>query len=462
MKRKITLATMLLIFTGVSFAQYGEITNGDFEDWSTVMIYDYPDQWTSSNNAEWRGVPGVEKSTDASDGTYSVKLNSSTTPGNDTIFGYVYHGSVGSMGPDGGISYTSTFDEITFDYKSSLGMGDSLFIFMIRFSSGSIVDMQVIPAAYGTHTAWTTQSINVSSTAQDELFFGFIMGNPNVEDFVNPGGWALVDNVVLKNGGTAVTDLPDNSFESWSSQSYEGPDDWYTLNDILAGFGSENVNKSTDANTGTYAVELSTILEPNFGDTIPGFLSMGPINMMGGSGSPFLPIAYDAVPALFTGAYKYTPSNGDEGVLYLQFYNNGSVVGGHVETLYSTTGYQMINAPLVMSLTPDSILLVVSSGDNPGSVLLVDDLVLSGGNVSIFENDEVDVEMYPNPASGYFILNIREEYAYEIYSMEGRRVGNNSGLVGWESVDVSSLAAGKYIVKISTEDRLINKVLVVR
>lgn len=461
MKRKFTLFSMLIAFAGLGIAQQGNIMNGDFENWSNVTLYDYPDQWGSSNTEEWRGVPGVEKSTDASVGNASVKLNCAVNPNNDTIFGYVYQGSIGSNGPDGGIAYTSVFDEVTFDYKSSLATGDTLNMIMIRFVNGTMVDMQLKQAAVGTHTAWTSGSISVPATVQDELFIGFIMGNPFSQVLPKPGAWALVDNLVLKNASVAATAIPDYSFESWSTQSYEGPDDWYTLNDILVGIGSTNANKTTNSHTGTYAVELTTIQEPNNNDTIPGFVSMGPINLIGSNGSPFLPLPYDANPTTFTGAYDYTPSNNDMGgIIYLEFYKNGSSVGQHSEYLSATSGYQTFTASLSLTMTPDSVVLIAGSGNNPGSVLLVDNLALSGGNVSVFEND-LEIEMYPNPASDYFIMNIDEEYSYEIYSMEGRRVGNKTGLLGWESVDVSSLASGKYMVKINTAGKTINKALIV-
>ncbi|CAG5076577.1 T9SS type A sorting domain-containing protein [Parvicella tangerina] len=460
MKINFTLLSLFLGFTGGIFAQQGNIQNGDFENWSSTNLYDYPTQWLNSNSSEWRGVAGLEKSTSASDGTYSVLLKSDTTMQGDTIFGYVTQGTVGAMGPDGGIAYTDTFDEVTFDYMSDMDPGDTLYLYIIRFNGGAMTEFLSIPAAYGNVSTWTANSINVPSTAQDELFIGFVLGDPMNENYATPGAMAHVDNVSLKNGGSAVTNVPDPSFESWSTQSFEGPDNWFTINDILAGANAENCTKSTDAHTGTYAVELTTDTLPMFGgDTIPGYLSMGPINMMG-NGDPFLPIPYDANPTNFSGAYKYTPSNGDQGVIYLQFFNNSTLVGQHAEFLNATTGYQTFNATLTLSMTPDSVLLVIGSGENPGSVLLVDNLAFSGGNVSVFEND-VEIEMYPNPASDYFVINIEEEYAYEIYSIEGRRVGSRNGLYGWESVDVSELAAGKYIVKIATAGELINRVLIV-
>lgn len=463
MKKRITLLAMLFMSLGIVVAQQGEIMNGDFEDWSTVTIYDYPDQWESSNTDEWRGVAAVEKSTDASDGSFATKLVSVLTPdGNDTLIGYVFHGTTGSQGPDGGVAYTSTFDEVTFDYKASLSTGDTMFIFMIRFNAGSMVEMNAIPVVYTDQTSWTSKSINVSSTPQDELFFGFVFGDPENGNGATPGSWVEVDNVKLKNGGTAVTDLPDHSFESWASQAYDGPDNWYSMNDILSGVGAENCNISTDAHTGTYAVELSTDTISLFGgDTIPGFISLGPINMMGGGGSPFLPMAYDANPTNFSGAYKYTPSNGDQGIIYLEFYNNSTVVGQHVEYLNATSGYQTFNATLTLSMTPDSVLLVAGSGDNPGSVLLLDNFSFSGGNVSVFENNELEIELFPNPASDYFVMNIQEEYAYEIYSIDGKRVGNVTGLQGWETVDVNHLSSGKYIMKIMTKTKTVNRVLIV-
>ncbi len=459
MKTKNTFITLSLIASSVlCSAQTGELINGDFESWTNTSIYEFPDQWKNSNIEEWQGVAAVEKSTDASNGNYAVKLNSLIGPTNDTVISYVYHGTVGVSGPEGGIPYTDTFDEITFDYQSSMGTQDSLFVLLIRLVGGSLVQMEAIPVAYGNHSTWTSQSISVSSTAQDELFIGFIMANPITDEPNSPGSWALVDNMKLKSAGVAVTDLPDYSFESWSSQDSEGPDSWFSLNPLLAGSGDENVIKTTDAYSGSFAAELTTLFNPMYGDTIPSFISLGPIDINGGF--PFSPAPYEAVPTTFSGAYKYSPVNGDQGYILLQFYKNGVMVGQHNEACNATTTYTTFNTTLSISATPDSLLFVASSGNNPGSTLILDDLSLSGGNVSIFENDEIEIEMYPNPTSDYLMVNINEKYSVEVYTITGSRILSRNNLTGWETIDVSEFANGKYLVKVQTKDNVSNKVFI--
>ena len=79
-----------------------------------------------------------------------------------------------------------------------------------------------------------------------------------------------------------------------TNQGSENPDDWYTINYILAPFNAENAVKTTDANSGTYAIEMSTVQPFAGGDTIGSFLSFGAIEVS--SLYPFSAAPYDATP----------------------------------------------------------------------------------------------------------------------------------------------------------------------
>src|SRR5574343_418691 len=204
---------------------------------------------------------------------------------------------------------------------------------MIRFLGGTVVDYTVAPVVGGTTSTWTQGSLTVSSVPQDELFFGFVMGDPNNGVLCAPGSWARFDNVELFNGASAATAVPDFSFESWSSNSIETPDNWYTLNDILSGMGLQNAVKSTDAAVGTYSIELTTIQDPNSGDTIPGFMSAGPINIMA----------------------------------------MGNPIGNTMMPFLTNLSWTNLSLPIIISGTPDSMLFIAFSGDNPGSVLKLDE-----------------------------------------------------------------------------------------
>lgn len=431
-------------------AQNGQITNGGFENWSSEVIYDYTTVWGCSNSNQYQGVATTLKSIDAQHGTYSAEITAAEVGSMpDTTFGYVYHGVVGQSGPESGIAFSAIFNEVRFKYKCDIPVGEDFFLMIIRFNGGVMTEMILEPAGSGTNTAsWINGSVLVTNNPQEELFIGFIMGDPNGPR-PTPGSWARIDNVEIFNSGTLTTNLPDPSFESWASASTETPDNWFTMNELLAGIGMENVSKSTNSNSGTYAAEISTVqFPPITGDTIRGFISKGAIDFNNWS-NPFLPIAYNASPTVFTGFYDYSPSNMDQGNVQLIFYEAGSIIGNVSQSFLGTMGYSPFALPISLTGTPDSMVLVVFSGDHPGSVLLVDDLSLSGGNVSLEEFEKFTVSVYPSPATEKVMIKSIGVYNFELVDLAGNVILEGKNLSGSESIDVSNISSGSYLMKIT-------------
>lgn len=442
--------TFLTLFAGLStFAQNGQIQNGGFENWSTETIYDDLIDWTTSNSDEWQGVAATNQSTDAQDGTYSVELSSETGPSGDTIFGYVLHGTIGPSGPDGGIPYTDNVDEVRFQYKSDMPLGDTLYLLTIRFNLGVQVGMSLSPAAYGTNAAWTQGSVALPVNTQDELFIGFVIGDPFGSVKPTPGAWARIDNVEMFNASAQMTDLPDQSFENWTSTSIENPDDWYTINDQLVGVGIQNATKTTDANTGSFAIELSTIYNPDWDDTIGGFVSIGAIDM-NAMGSPFSAIPYNASPTNFEYAYKYSGANGDlSGGVLIELYNSGIGIGGGFVPVTDQASYFTGSLPLSYIGTPDSLVFMAYSGDSLGSVLLLDDLAFTGGDVGIDEFSKMNISIYPNPAKDVVMVKAEGSYTYRIIDLAGNLVNASEEADGVQVIDIQPLESGSYFVQIS-------------
>jgi len=360
------------------------------------------------------------------------------------------------MGPEGGVPYTSTFNTVKFYYKCDIPAGDSLYVLVMRFSSGVMTEMQVLPAATGQVNSWTQASVSLAANAQDELFFGFVMGDPINENYCAPGAWARIDNVQLYNGANAQTALPDYSFENWSSVSVESPDDWYTYNEMLAGMGLENINKTADANAGMYAAEMTTVQEPVYGDTIPAMLSLADIN----SQTSLVP--YNASPATFSGAYKYAPVNGDQAFIMVTFYNNGNVIGFQQQLIAAAASYTTFSLPLTIVGTPDSMMFFAHSGSNPGSVLKLDNLSLSGGNVSVDEFAKSALSVYPNPASVEVMVKAEGIYDLELINAQGATVYANPQNSGVTIVDLLSFPSGTYFVRLQNADQIVTEKLIIR
>jgi hypothetical protein len=435
-----------------SHAQNGQIQNGGFENWQNSAIYDYTSQWGCSNTNEYRGVATTLKSTDAQLGTYSAELIAAeigSMP--DTSFGYVFHGIVGGSGPESGISYNSAFNTVKFQYKCDIPAGEAANILIIRYTMGVAGTPLLLPAATGTHSSWTQGSVSVPAGTQTELFIGFILGDPFSTPRPTPGSWFRVDNVQMYNGVTATTNLPDPSFESWATQTTEIPNNWYTMNELLAGISMENVNKSTNSYNGTYAAEISTVQYPPVdGDTISGIVSVGPIDFNNGS-NPFNAIPYNASPTTFSGAYNYSSANMDQGSIQVVFFAMGVPVGSASQTFNQTMGYSTFNLPIMLSGTPDSMLLIAFSGDHPGSVLLLDDLSLSGGNVGLEEFSKFNVSLYPNPASENVMIKAEGTYNYELIDLSGNVISTSTGLNGPQMIDVSTISRGSYLIRLTNE-----------
>jgi len=432
-----------------SFAQRnGEISNGGFENWTDVSLYDYPTLWGSSNTTEYQGVPTVIKSADAQDGIYSAEIVAAEVGSmQDTAIGYVYHGSVGNAGPDGGISYTDNLDEVRFQYKCYMPVGDTLFMILIRYINGIPIELGVYPAAWGTQATWTQGTVSLPATYQNEIFIGFIIANPFGSFEATPGSWVRIDNIKMYEGGVAQANVPDHSFEQWSVENVEVPDDWYTMNELLAVGGLENANKTTDANSGAYAIEMTTILEPFDQTPISSYISLGPIDF--NQFNPFLPIPYNATPTTFSGAYKYAPVGDDQAGIQIDFFEMGANIGTHWEPFKAVGSYTTFSSALTITGMPDSISFMGYSGDSIGSVLFLDDLNFSGGNVGLETFESMSVSIYPNPTSSTVMIKAEGTYDYIIVDLAGNVVMNDKNIAGAVQLDINHLSSGIYIIQMN-------------
>lgn len=449
MKTIYTTILAALLVSG-AFSQNGQIQNGGFENWSTTTLYDYPTTWSSSNEDQYSGTPTTYKSTDAQIGTYSAEIRSvAVGPNPDTLFGYVFHGTIGQTGPDGGIPYTATFNTVKFQYKCDLPVAnDSIYLYVIRFVGGTMIEFIGVPIVGGTQNTWTQGSVSITNTPQDELFIGFVMGDPMTGNFCAPGAWARFDNVEIFNGALPATNLPDPSFEAWATMTVENPDNWFTTNEIFAGSGLETVNKTTDANSGAYAVEISVKENLVTDDTIRGLISMGALDFENWM-NPFSAVPYNANPTTFNGVYKYAPVNGDDANIQITFYEAGMVIGSMFQMLTTNSTYTSMNSPLTITGTPDSMEFLIFSGNNPGSILKIDDLSFSGGNVGLEEFKKFSVSIFPNPATDMVMIKAEGTYTYELLNLSGAIVRSANGQVGAQEINISDLQAGTYLINIT-------------
>lgn len=254
--------------------------------------------------------------------------------------------------------------------------------------------------------------------------------------------------------------LTNNGFESWTGNIPQG---WNTLG--FMGFNLCDVNKTTDAHSGEFAITVAPAMLPSslaamMGMTesfaIPGVLTNGMIDInvlmeLMGDTAAFENMLSEEIltniltggmrlneqPSEITGYYKFEQVEnsydmfGVAGLLYATIEGERRLVGMGFfsnEMKNSSSGYQSFSMPFeyIYEIPADELIvlaLVVSEeAATDFSTLYLDDLNVvynSGIEEAIFDNK---VAVYPNPTSGDFKLNGAEGSRVIISDVLGREV----------------------------------------
>jgi hypothetical protein len=140
---------------------------------------------------------------------------------------------------------------------------------------------------------------------------------------------------------------------------------------------------------------------------------------------------------------------------------NGNPVGSVSETFTNQSVYTAFSSPVILLDTPDSIVFLVSSGSNPGSTLLLDDLSFTGGDVGLDEFESMTVPIYPNPAKNEVFIKSLGTFSYQILDMTGKVLLAENNLNQATAVNIEDLDAGSYIVHITSNNTMTVESLVV-
>lgn len=181
--------------------------------------------------------------------------------------------------------------------------------------------------------------------------------------------------------------IPNGNFEYWSSTSYMMPDNYPVSSnqDALERKNVPNVNQTSDAYHGKYAIELTTLGPSAMGsDTVGGWFANSTAS---GNGDPTTwpgGIAYNQIPTGITGYYKYNVAADDSALIGVVFKNASGqtyahyfyAVGG-IHTDYTRFSFTF-SPPLTQA--PDTIILVGTSSNLlagngvPGSTVKYDSI----------------------------------------------------------------------------------------
>lgn len=427
----------IIVIIATSTLSYAQPNNG-FENWTKETTPEFPENWKINNDRD-RDVVMAEKSTDALEGNYSILLESKSYEG-DSVLAFTIIGDMGDNGPEGGIPVSQNADSLIFWVKYNIQLGDSAIAFIATKENGNNKGFDIIKWV-GTSTTWERKSIKVSPNNMDSVVIAFASSD-GLKDIAFPGSWIKIDHIQLKDIDGNYQNIPNSSFENWFTLEYENPDQWYTWNKQLA--SSPGITKTTESHSGTYAVRLETQFYDS--DTFRGYLFNGPYQKNHFSKMPFT-----AKPDSFELYYQYAPQGNDGAECRVELYSGGvRMAEANYFTFKTTSNYERLVIPFSYfnNSTPDSILIVFSSGKNPGSVFLLDDFKLIGQNLSTSKLSKTPVVVYPNPAKDKLhIQTTAPIQQVRVFNSFGQVVLYTTEVQG-NTIDIKTLPKGVYSLEI--------------
>ena len=285
--------------------------------------------------------------------------------------------------------------------------------------------------------------------------------------------------LVLQASLTAQVQYPLNGgAENWTmgtfgATSYDSLVHWDTPQRLGAALSvPDTVTKPTDvANTGDLAVYMETKLVNILGlieTEIPGSISTGTFFVeittqeFGVTGG----MDIDCTPDMFSAFYQYMPAGADTAniQIYMMDAAGDTIADAGLAIPDPTTGgYQPVSLPITYTGSTDPVMaqiLVTSSGVGgiDGSTLYFDDMLLSGNDcfVGLLGNPEAinSLELVPNPVqhSLRFELPEGQQFTAAIVDMQGRVVRQLQATSGMNSMDVTDVAPGFYLLRVLNEE----------
>jgi len=472
------IVVLLSIVSLDSIAQF--LDNGDFENWTFDTYYEDPNGFNTSNlnSYSYFGEGNVNKNEAAFEGMFAAHL---ITPSVDGVGfpGFLVLGDVDDE-INAGIPYSSVPLSISMQVNYDIPTNDTAHVILVLLNNGINIG--------GTSGVITGNSAgNYVSYSLDVTFFDFIVPDELVfvmtsGDFENPlpGGEILVDNISFEYSVNGE-DFPNGGFEEWTATGAEEPDEWFTSNFLTLLGDGPSVTKSDDAYFGDFAARIETMA---FGsdegeDTeYSAFLTDGPI----GENGPSPDILLNEAPVSISGFYKYFPIEPEDlGACYFLLISDDGI-GEFPDTIaeyifpfeaaseYTAFSFDLNNSELneVWPETPVFMFTGFSSTritdsvyvPQPGSVLYLDQLAMEFLiGVQDISSSNFNTKLVPNPSENN--LRIETELPnpteYSIYSIDGRLLVHRAINSGTElsNIDVSSLAAGVFVVRVRNEEESI-------
>lgn len=411
---------ILLLFPFMALAIAGHaqsIANPDFENWQIIPYQDAGSYWITSNYLnlpDYRTVTATRVAGNASPNAIHLQTH---IMGSDVAYGFITNTLDDVTAGGGGKPYATQPTTITGYYRYDIPNLDTAVLLVVFKKNGSVISDNLFKIK-GTGTQSTfvpfTFTLAPLSTIPDTVIIAAASSNVFASGplLAEDGSWIELDDLAFQ-GATTMDPIPNGDFETWTSLSFETPDNWARGNTFNYGI-EPTIKRSTDKYAGSYALQISTEVDHANND----YVEVGAVNQN-------MLLNKNEIDTV-KGYFKYTTPGVDTAALILGFLDaSGSPLSfRYVVPVGPASTYQ----PFLFILDPndfppgaDSVKiefvssygLAPFSGQSldpvPGSTLLVDGLSLTHGpattGISKVLKGDSKYTVYPNPATS--VLNIK-------------------------------------------------------
>ncbi len=469
-KNLLTLVFLSGFLSWLANAQsVGVIPNGDFEEWQ-LTPFKLPANFKMSNIEESifrTGELNVSQVPSLTQGAYALQLKTIGSS-KDTVAGMLSNASeVNGPDPDswrGGIPCSEAPTGISgyYTYYTS-GNSDSA-IFAVQFRKNSANIGTYIFYLGGNHTVPVPFNFSFSpalSQTPDSMLIILVSSDLLHSEHRIPGSTLTIDNISL----TGVNEQPtllNGDFEEWEE---------YSTRPILNSWFSnlENISRTTDAKSGMYAVQMTTLsyMEDGHFRLSPAYVSNGEWNKFTQIWEGGFPCEIQKDTLVFW--YKYSPANpNDHATIGITFKKNSSFIGGNGMQLNAASEYTYKELPINLGdQISDTAVINISSSEwlsdiwadtaesYVGAVLKIDGLALKSnlGTIVYKEKSDRSILFYPNPMKETGVFELSPELnlvgmQIAIYNVTGKMVRNISVSSAKVYINKNEFTSGVYFYKL--------------
>jgi hypothetical protein len=464
---------LLLFAVCIAVSSFGQISipNGNFESWTTTS-FDSPTYYPCTSISSNRPEITITKSTDSYSGSFAVNLKS-IVASKDTVSGYLIN--INPNGPPskwtGGMAISGMPKSIRGYYKYNIADSASI---ILAFSKAGVNIGTLSFNLGGIKNSYTLFDFQIPSLGQtpDSVAVAYL-----ATKFINGGELKKVVGAEFIIDSVSFTGLPsqpsmmNGDFETWKTTTNHTINTWYYN-------GDEGVSRTTDSNSGNYAVELTSYSRDSKGNQIcePSRLHnyTYPQNCNGNC-SPIGGLAFNNQIDTLAFYYKYTPANpNDIARVSLSFKKNGNYIDNKVLSLSASSTFKLAQLPFALVQKPDTIHIIFETNDwkdtllsYVGAKLIIDDVHFKTKPSIPTELGTADsnIQITPNPCNGKFhIKGINDDNSMvELYNLQGIKVFSNPVFdkIKDDEIDISSAGKGVYLLKITSDKKTsIQKIVV--